>query len=69
MIECQMQLLINILREKWSKKAKIVTVKESATNKLLKKWEEQVDGSVWRPGNCDSFYQRGSGKTFKAYFI
>ena len=60
MIECQTQLLVNILREMWSRKATRVEVKPSATDRLLREWETKVDKSVWRPGNCDSFYQRGS---------
>lgn len=55
-----MQLLINILREKWRRGAQVVHVKQAATDRLLNEWNEKVDASVWRPGNCTSFYQRGS---------
>ena len=64
MIECQRQLLVNILREMWSRKgltpSGLVEVNSSPTDRLLRERETKVYQSVWRPGNCDSFYQRGS---------
>ena len=68
MIECQCQFIINILREKWRRKAKVVAIKESATNKFLEQWRKDIDKSVWRPGNCNSWYQRASSKIWLIKF-
>ena len=57
-------MIINVLREKWKRKAKIVAVRESATNKFLEQWRKDIDKSVWRPGNCNSWYQRASSKIY-----
>ena len=68
MIECQCQMIVNVLREKWRRKAKVVAVRESATNKFLEQWRKDIDKSVWRPGNCNSWYQRASSKIFRPIF-
>jgi hypothetical protein len=58
MMECQVQLIINGLRHQLSKKAAILTIKDSVVQKTTKAWEKKIDESVWVASNCTSWYHQ-----------
>jgi len=60
MIECQAQLIINVIRESLSKNASKTVVRSEALESFMSRWANQIDGSVWAPKNCSSWYQQGS---------
>lgn len=59
-LECQLQLLINVLREMWSNKSQVATVKNDSLQKFTSEWRVRIDKSTWAPTNCKNYYQRGS---------
>jgi len=59
MIECQVQLIVNVLREMFTAKAETAEIKPIAIQKFMEEWRTRIDRSVWNPKNCTSWYQQG----------
>jgi len=62
MIECQVDFAIQIIREMMERGSRSVAVKQSTEEEFMEEVEEQLNKTVWKQGNCDSWYANAQGK-------
>jgi len=58
-IECQLQMLINAIRQMLDRKAECVLPNEMVIQEHIAEWRQRADNSVWAPKHCRSWYQQG----------
>lgn len=61
MIECQVELMINVIREMIKRDAKYVAVKERAEAEYMESLKEQMKKTVWGTEKCGSWYANDAG--------
>lgn len=61
MIECQVEFMINVIREMIKRDAKCVTIKEHAEEQYMKSMKEQMKKTVWGTEKCGSWYANDAG--------
>ena len=59
-LECQVQLVINALKQLFENESKTIVPKRSELKKFMTEWKSRIDKSVWAPQNCTSYYQQGA---------
>ena len=42
MLECQLQLVLNVLREMWTRKATVAHVKQDSIQKFMVEWRRRI---------------------------
>jgi len=61
MIECQVEFMINVVREMLKRDAKYVAVKEDAEEVYMKSMKDQMAKTVWGTEKCGSWYANDAG--------
>lgn len=61
MIECQVNFIINLIREMMNRNARVICLKASAEDDFMNKIKNDLKNTVWRIGNCASWYENSRG--------
>lgn len=61
MIECQVEFMINVVREMIRRNAKYVAVKEDAEERFMETMKEEMKETVWGTERCGSWYANDAG--------
>jgi len=62
MIECQVNFMINVIREMTQRNAKVVNVKVSAEDEFMDKLKVDLENTVWKREKCGSWYANPRGE-------
>lgn len=61
MIECQVEFMINVIREMIIRDAKYVAIKEHVEEEYMQSMKEEMTKTVWGTEKCGSWYANGAG--------
>ena len=61
MIECQVNFMLNTVREMMQRNAKVINVKVSAEDEFMDKLKRDLKGTVWNEEECGSWYANPRG--------
>lgn len=61
MIECQVNVVIQAIREMMNRNAKMINVKVSAEDEFMDKLRTNLNNTVWKREHCGSWYVNSKG--------
>ncbi|KAG4072860.1 hypothetical protein HA402_002603 [Bradysia odoriphaga] len=61
MIECQVNFMINAVREMMRRNAKVINLKVAAEDEFMDKLKADLKNTVWNSEDCGSWYVNGRG--------
>lgn len=61
MMEYQVNIIIQVIGEMMNRNAKVINVKLSVEDEFMDKLKIDLKNSVWKRGNCTSWYTNSKG--------